>query len=475
MTASELVWFRNDLRCHDQAALALAAERGPVVGVFCFCPGQLAAHGVGGNRVAFLLRCVAALSRELGARGIPLKIIEADTFAQLPAAISDLARALGTKRLWFNAEYPLNEQRRDDAVTAALRAVGVTVQRCDDTVIRAPGSVLTQAGTPYTVFTPFRRRWLESIEPEDLAPRPPPRRQSPLASTADPVPQLPDRFVASAPAELWPGGEAPAWRRLERFLASAVDAYGEQRDFPAREGTSTLSPWLAVGALSPRQCLHAAIQRNDGRLDGGSRGAATWITELIWREFYRHVVAAFPHVSKGHAFRREYDALAWRDDPQQLAAWREGRTGYPLVDAAMRQLASTGWMHNRLRMVVAMFLSKNLLLDWRHGEAHFMDLLVDGDFASNNGGWQWSASTGTDAAPYFRIFNPVTQSKRFDPDGDFIRRHVPELAALKGPALHAPWKARGISLEYPQPLVDAASSRRRAIEAFKVLAGKLIR
>ena len=475
MTAPELVWFRNDLRTRDQAALVQAADRGPVVGVFCFCPGQLAAHGVGGNRVAFLLRCVEALSVELDRLGMPLKIIETDTFAEVPAALCSLAREYGVRRLWFNAEYPLNEARRDAAVTAALEAEGVAVQRCDDTVIRAPGSVLTQAGTPYTVFTPFRRRWLESIGPADLAPRPQPamqpRAQSSPKLAADPVPSLPAAFVTSAPEELWPGGEAPALERLERFLDTAVDAYDEQRNFPAVDGSSTLSPWLAVGAVSPRQCLHAALERNDGRLDGGSRGATTWITELIWREFYRHVMAAFPHVAMGRAFRREYDAVAWREDPEQLAAWREGRTGYPLVDAAMRQLMATGWMHNRLRMVVAMFLSKNLLLDWRQGEAHFMNLLVDGDFASNNGGWQWSASTGTDAAPYFRIFNPVTQSERFDPRGDFIRRYIPELAALEGAALHAPWKAKDASLEYPPPIVDASASRMRAIEAFRALAG----
>lgn len=441
-----------------------------MVAVFCFCPGQLAAHGVGGNRVAFLLRSVAALRRELESLGIALKIIEVDSFAEVPGALRALACELGVQRLWFNAEYPLNEMRRDAAVTAALEESGIAVQRLDDTVLRAPGSVLTQAGTPYTVFTPFRRRWLQSIGPEDLAPAPPPPVQAAPALSSDPVPTLPAAFVATAPEELWPAGEDPALARLERFVDTALDGYAEQRDLPAIDGTSTLSPWLAVGAISPRQCLHAAIERNEGRLDGGKRGVSTWISELIWREFYRHVVAAFPHVAKGEAFRREYDAVPWREDPAGLAAWREGRTGFPLVDAAMRQLAATGWMHNRLRMIVAMFLSKNLLLDWRLGEAHFMNLLVDGDFASNNGGWQWSASTGTDAAPYFRIFNPVTQSQRFDPEGHFIRRYVPELAVLQGAALHAPWKARGVSLEYPDPIVDLSASRMRAIEAFRSLA-----
>lgn len=469
MAALELVWFRNDLRCRDQAALALAREQGPVVAVYCFCPEQLVRHGVGGNRVAFLLRCLQALESELDAIGIPLKIVEPGDFAAVPTSLLELARSLGARRLWFNDEYPLNERRRDDAVEDAFVAAGLAVERLSDTVIRAPGSVLTGQGTPYTVFTPFRRRWLEGIRPEDLAPRPRPQRQQRPDIASDPVPSLPAGFDVTATAALWPGGEAPALERLERFIDAGLHAYAKTRDFPALEGSSTLSPWLAVGAVSPRQCLHAALEANEGRLDGGSEGAATWITELVWREFYRHVIAAFPHVSRGHAFRREYDAVAWRSDREQFEAWRAGRTGFPLVDAAMRQLTATGWMHNRLRMVVAMFLSKNLLLDWRLGEAHFMALLVDGDFASNNGGWQWSASTGTDAAPYFRVFNPVTQSRRFDPEGQFIRRYVPELAGLDGPALHAPWQARGGALEYPPPIVDAAASRRRAIEAFRNL------
>lgn len=471
MAALELVWFRNDLRCRDQSALAHAREQGPVVAVYCFCPGQLVRHGVGGNRVAFLLRCLTALRTQLDDLGIPLKVLDCGTFDAVPKALLGLARATAARRLWFNDEYPVNERLRDRAVEDAFIAAGLDVVRGSDTVIRAPGTVLTQAGTPYTVFTPFRRRWLEGIRPEDVSPRPRPRRQTRPDISSDDIPELPNGCEVHAPAAMWPGGETEALKRLERFVDGALDDYRDQRDFPALEGTSTLSPWLSVGAVSPRQCLHAALVCNDGRLDGGSAGATTWITELIWREFYRHVTAAFPHVSMGRAFRREYDAVRWREDAEQFDAWREGRTGYPLVDAAMRQLAQTGWMHNRLRMVVAMFLSKNLLLDWRRGEAHFMERLVDGDFASNNGGWQWSASTGTDAAPYFRVFNPVTQSRRFDPDGRFIRRYVPELAGLDPPHLHAPWKARGVALEYPGPLVDAAASRRRAIDAFRALGG----
>lgn len=474
MTAPELVWFRNDLRCRDQAALASARERGPVVAVYCHCPGQLAAHGVGATRVAFTLRCLAALRETLQQLGIPLLILELDTFDDVPAALCRLQRQLGSQRLHFNAEYPLNEARRDAAVTRALEAEGVAVHCHHDTVIHAPGSLLTQAGKPYTVFTPFRKRWLAALDQGALQPRPAPpsQQQGEWAAAAgrarDPLPDLLAHCPSAVPAELWPGGEDPAWERLQRFLAGAIDDYRQQRDFPALDGTSTLSPWLAVGCLSPRQCLHAALSHDPEALQGEG-GAATWVSELIWREFYRHVVAAFPHVSQGRAFRREYDGIHWRQDEASLAAWQQGRTGYPLVDAAMRQLEETGWMHNRLRMVVAMFLSKNLLLDWRHGEAHFMAQLVDGDFASNNGGWQWSASTGTDAAPYFRIFNPVTQSRRFDPEGAFIRRYVPEVAALEGPGLHAPWQVKGVDLDYPAPIVEVAASRRRAIEVFRKL------
>ena len=220
-----------------------------------------------------------------------------------------------------------------------------------------------------------------------------------------------------------------------------------------------------MGAISARRCIAAARDRDGGALGSGDAGAAIWIGELIWREFYAHVTAAFPDISRGRAFRAAADRVRWRDDPIGFRAWKEGRTGYPLVDAALRQLAKTGWMHNRLRMLTAMFLTKHLLIDWRLGERHFMDLLVDGDFAANNGGWQWCASTGTDAAPYFRIFNPVTQAKRFDADGAFVRRWVPELAALEAPALFEPWRFGGVK-GYPAPIVEHGAARQRALKAF---------
>lgn len=464
MSRCQLVWFRNDLRLHDQPALFEAARHGPVVAVYCHTPAQLREHGLGEARQAFQWRCLNALRQQLAQRGMPLRLLVVERFADVPRALVDLARQVGAERLWFNDEYPLDEQRRDAAVAAACADAGVAVERCVGDLVAAPGSVLTGSGQPYSVFSAFRRRWLDVVAPTALQPLPPPQPQTPVTLDVDGWDTAPD---AGLLAEQWPGEEDVARRRLERFLDGGLEAYAEQRDFPALDGTSALSPWFASGTLSVRETLARAAAVNGGSLAGGGEGATAWISELIWREFYRHVVASHPHVSRGEAFRTEYNALPWRYDDAQLQAWQQGRTGYPLVDAGMRQLLSQGWMHNRLRMVVAMFLSKNLLLDWHLGEAWFLQHLVDADFASNNGGWQWSASTGTDAVPYFRVFNPVRQSQRFDPDGAFIRHFVPELAALDGRQIHEPWKVRGVTLEYPAPIVDAGASRKRAIEVFQ--------
>ncbi|WP_010626506.1 deoxyribodipyrimidine photo-lyase, partial [Halomonas sp. KM-1] len=257
--------------------------------------------------------------------------------------------------------------------------------------------------------------------------------------------------------------------RLERFLRFRARHYAGQRDFPALAGTSELSPYLALGMISHRQCLQAALSENDGSLAEGDAGIASWVNELVWREFYHHVAVGFPRVCRHRAFQRHTEALAWRDDEAGFHAWCEGRTGYPIVDAAMRQLVRTGWMHNRLRMIAAMFLSKHLLIDWRRGEAFFLRHLVDGEFCANNGGWQWAASTGTDAAPYFRIFNPTTQSHRFDADARFIAEYVSELAALAPRDRHAPSAAQCNQVGYPRPVVDHKAARARALDAFKSL------
>jgi deoxyribodipyrimidine photo-lyase len=461
-----LVWLRNDLRVVDNPALTAACERGDAVAVYLAAPAQWARHGMGANRIAFLLRTVAALSRALAVLGIPLLIRSVPRFAAHPATLVALAREVGADVVMCNDEYPLDERRRDGAVFDRCRAAGIELRRFTGGVVLAPGEVLTGEGKPYTVFTPFKRRWLALAGDGRLQTLPAPKPPRGFDVAAETIPQRLGGVAADLLAEQWPGGEAEAMRRLDGFVAHALARYHTDRDRPDRDGTSGLSPYLAVGAVSARQCIVAAQHCNGGRLDGGDPGAAMWISELIWREFYAHVTAAFPDISRGRAFRPHNDRVRWRDDPGAFAAWCDGRTGYPLVDAAMRQLAATGWMHNRLRMLTAMFLTKHLLIDWRLGERHFMARLVDGDFAANNGGWQWSASTGTDAAPYFRIFNPVAQAKKFDPDGTFVRRWVPELSALRGATIFEPWRHGGAP-GYPAPIVDHAQARRRALDAFR--------
>jgi len=473
---STLVWFRNDLRVRDNPALYHARERGPVAALFCVCAVQWRQHDVGDHRLSFLLDSLHALHGELAALGIPLEIADTPRFDAVPQAVVNAARTHGARCVAFNEEYPLNERKRDSHVIRACEDAGIRTDVHHAGTILPPGSVLTGNGDPYTVFTPFRKRWLSLLDRSAQEPLAKPKRQRAAGSgeaargrvgLGRGLPQTIDGVARGAVAERFPAGEKEAAARLQRFLLGPAERYQTDRDFPAIDGTSTLSPYLAVGAISARQCLHAALQANRGRPADGTPGLSTWVTELIWRDFYRHVVALFPHVSRGQGFRTETDALAWRHDPEDLAAWQEGRTGYPLVDAGMRQLNATGWMHNRLRMITAMFLSKHLLLDWRLGERWFMNKLVDGDFAANNGGWQWSASTGTDAAPYFRIFNPYTQARRFDPEGRFIRRWVPELETAPDRSLFDPDKYPVSG--YPRPMVDHREARQRALEAFKSL------
>jgi deoxyribodipyrimidine photo-lyase len=300
-----------------------------------------------------------------------------------------------------------------------------------------------------------------------------PAAQTPLAISSDLIPSNVTGFETPGDSlrALWPAGEREACRRLDSFADAQIDYYKNERDFPAKPGTSQLSAYLAAGVISPRQCLHAALHSNQGEFESGKVGAVTWINELLWREFYKHILVGYPRVSRHRAFRPETEALAWRDAPEELAAWQEARTGLPIIDAAMRQLLETGWMHNRLRMVVAMFLTKNLLIDWREGERFFMRHLIDGDLAANNGGWQWSASTGTDSAPYFRIFNPLSQSEKFDGEGVFIKHWLPELAGLNKKEVHNPANLGGLFgvADYPSPIVNLSTSRQRALAAFKNL------
>ena len=489
-----LVWLRSDLRAADNSALHHAARHARasspsarVVALFILSPGEWAAHDWAPVKVDFALRTLRELSGTLAHLGIPLLIRSALTPADVVPAVLSVAAQASCSAIHFNREYELNESRRDTALLAAAKSRGIAAFAHHDQCLLEPGSVLTQTGTPFTVFTPFKRRCFDLLAERGIPPvlpAPAPFPPSPAIAAPDGTPSSIPGFASSLPASLWPAGENEAHRRLRTFVDLRIHRYKADRDRPDLDGTSTLSPYLTIGAISIRQCLAAALAANNNRLDAqpppatptaarGHEGPACWITELIWRDFYRHILAAFPRLCTHRAFKPATDRLTWRTDTRELDAWTSGRTGYPIVDAAMRQLAATGWMHNRLRMISAMFLTKDLLIDWRAGERHFMQSLIDGDLASNNGGWQWSASTGTDAAPYFRIFNPASQSRKVDPDGAFIRRYVPELASLEGDAIHEPallpplLRAR---LDYPMPIVDHAFARNRTLAAFKGLA-----
>ncbi|TWC25892.1 deoxyribodipyrimidine photo-lyase type I [Pseudomonas sp. SJZ085] len=467
----QLIWLRSDLRLNDNTALAAAAARGPCVAVYLTSPAQWRAHDDAPCKIDFWLRNLASLSTALAELNIPLLIRHAPHWDQAPSVLLTLCRELNIEAVHANEEYGVNEARRDAEAARCLKAQGIDFHSYLDQLLFKPGSVLTRTGSYFQVFSQFRKACYSRLHlslPKLIRA---PARQAPTGIHSDLVPTEVEGFALPSDSlrTLWPAGENEARRRLDTFVDQHLDFYQSERDFPAKPGTSQLSAYLVTGVVSPRQCLHAALQANQGEFESGSAGTVTWINELLWREFYKHILVGFPRVSRHRAFRPETEALAWRNAPEELAAWKQARTGLPIIDAAMRQLLETGWMHNRLRMVVAMFLTKNLLIDWREGERFFMQHLIDGDLAANNGGWQWSASTGTDSAPWFRLFNPLSQSEKFDRDGLFIKRWLPELNDLDKQQVHNPLGGLFDRPDYPAPIVNLSQSRERALEAFRNL------
>lgn len=463
-----LVWLRSDLRLHDNPALAAAAAQGHTHALFFAAPGQWQSHGDAAIKIDFWRRNLVALHQALAELGFDLSVITLQDWSEAPQALAQFCRQHRIESVHVNAEWGINERRRDGACAQRLQAEGIAFEVHQGGTLLPPGSVRNGKGDPYRVFTPYARACREKLRVAPPAPVRAPKAQGPAFAPAEFDWPPSAEFPAQA-ATLWPAGETAAHERLRAFLDDGLMRYHERRDLPAVPGTSALSPYLACGVLSPAQCLRAALRANQGEIDSGQTGPRVWITEILWREFYQHLLAAYPALSMHQPMRPETAYLAWRDAPQDATAWRAGRTGIPIVDAAQRQLLATGWMHNRLRMISAMFLSKNLLIDWRLGEAWFMAHLIDGELAANNGGWQWSASTGADAVPYFRVFNPITQSQKFDPDGVFLRRWLPELANLDSKSIHEPSDAQRRASAYPKAIVDLKSSRLRAIEAFSRL------
>ena len=471
MTA--LVWFRSDLRMADNPALSWACEQdNNVVGVCFITESQWQQHGLGPRKIQLLKNRMLMLKSELAEKNIPLLILNAGTYSASIKQLKNLISELQVQTVCFNNEYEVNERHRDISFSRLCAELGVTVNRFHDQCIIPPGEVTTRQDTPFKVFTPFKKAWLAHPQLDghySIRPLPAPAARKLSQTLKDQLRHCQDstELPEFVPDALWPVSEESAHQALDNFVEQQLKDYKKQRDIPAINGTSRLSFFLSLGILSPRQCMHSARNANEGRLAEGNEGITCWISELIWREFYRHLLVAFPDLCKHKAFKPETEGVRWRRSEKDFNAWCEGRTGVPIVDAAMKQLQDEGWMHNRLRMIVAMFLTKNLLIDWRRGEAFFNYWLVDADLAANNGGWKWSASTGADGAPYFRVFNPVSQSERFDSEGEFIARMLPELAPLDAKERHFPAQKLRSTLKYPQAIVDLKASRQRAIDAFR--------
>ncbi len=467
-----LVWLRRDLRLDDHAAFYHALKQHQrVYAAFVFDRDILDKLPRQDRRVEFIRESLVELDNILREHGGALIVRHGAPREIIPA----LARELDVGDVYCNRDYEPAAVLRDRDVAQTLALDHIDFHSTKDQAIFEQDEVLTQVGKPFTVFTPYKNAWYKkaALGETDFFVRPYPvtRYLSHLAASplATGIPTLAD--IGFEPTDLATIGIVPgvsgARARIEDFF-TRIDNYKVARDFPAVKGVSYLSVHLRFGTLSIRELAGRAWRE-------GGEGALGWLNELIWRDFYFAILHHFPHAI-GHAFKPAFDAVAWDSNPAWHEAWREGKTGYPLVDAAQRQLAQTGWMHNRLRMVSASFYTKDLGLDWRQGEAWFAQLLLDFDLSANNGGWQWSASTGCDAQPWFRIFNPVTQSERFDPKGKFIRRYVPELAHVPDKYIHAPWTLPAdtqancgvvIGRDYPAPIVDHSEARQRTLERFK--------
>lgn len=475
-SAPVILWFRNDLRLDDNAALAAAAQSGrPVLPLYIW---DEESHGnwlPGAASRWWLHHALKSLSNDLAERGLSLVLRQGDSYSIL----QDLIAEVGAQSVYWNRRYEPTLRERDIQIKRDLHAQGVEVRSFNSTLLNEPHTVSTKTGQPYKVYTPYFKTVsalpveapvlvdLSSVQSLDTLP---------VSEDLEALNLLPEIDWSGGITAMWEPTEQGAHDRLDRFLEGAVDAYNTDRDRPDMDGTSSLSPYLHFGQIGPRQVVHALKQRSDL----SKNGPQVYLKEIYWREFAYNVLYHFPHTADA-PLQTQYADFPWQRDEQLLRRWQRGQTGYPIIDAGMRQLWQTGWMHNRVRMIVSSLLVKHLLQDWKEGALWFWDTLCDADLASNTLGWQWSGGCGADAAPYFRVFNPITQGKKFDPDGDYVKRYVPELAKLPPKYIHEPWEAPGgilqyaeieLGVTYPKPVVEHSIGRARALAAFDEFRGK---
>jgi deoxyribodipyrimidine photo-lyase len=462
-----LVWLRSDLRIDDNPALNAAIKKcDEVAALYIFSQSQWEIHSESNVKHEFLLKNLSQLKDALEKLNIPLIAMNSDTYKTLPQDLSSFAVEKKINHVFCNNEFGINETKRDQNSAVLLNKNNIQFSSFNDQVIYEPGFLKTGQGNPFSVFTPFKRRWIENFDMNFLEISKPTKLKNKPFIKSD-LSVLKFIKTHSANIDLWPVGEIAAQEKLASFLQSKAKSYSESRNSPIIDGTSRISPYLALGILSPKRCILEGLKLNNFELTSGNKGICKWIDEIVWREFYRNIMHSFPKVSQNQPFQDYTKSIKWRYSIVELEAFYAGKTGFPIVDAGIRQMLTEGWMHNRLRMVVAMFFTKNMLHDWRLGEKFFMQNLIDGDFPSNNGGWQWSSSTGTDSAPYFRIFNPITQSQNFDPNGEFIKKFIPELKDVPISQIHQPKDDLFSSADYPSPILNLKESRLRAIQAFK--------
>lgn len=492
-----LIWFRNDLRIHDNPALhcflkevtpqKISCSEVSRKAIFFISEKQWREHHWSPIKIDFIKRHAYSLVDDLAQLNIELEIVEVPDFSAQIAYLNDYCTRNNVSSVVANSEVEINEQQRDE--TCVKLGIPLTLFEAD--VIVPKGRVLNKSSEMYKVFTPFKKAWLTYVKQygfEYLGRAETLNSSKKLADTFLTDTQLADTLLqdtqsanvissnktdgisnSSAISNQWPLAALIEKEVYPHFIQEKLALYSEQRDIPSIKGTSGLSPYLAIGAISPRYLLFVLLNHYPDLLTASDSPKFTWLNELIWREFYRHLLFHFPKLSKNQCFKDKYTQTTWHNNLAYFNAWCEGRTGYPIVDAAMRQLNQTGWMHNRLRMVVASFLTKHLLIDWRWGEQYFMEHLIDGDLAANNGGWQWAASTGCDAQPYFRIFNPTRQSERFDPKGTFIRKYLPELKEIPDKEIHSPHgfiNKHHLAIYWPT-IVEHKAARLMALDFYK--------